>query len=96
MTPQANTTVEPEYAILTPPGFAFINARMLSPKKTIEERLVDYFDNVHAFSRQFANAPVGALAFACEHQGRGGTNRKKNPAESAFGWHRRTFPRCEV
>ena len=36
LTPQANTTVEPEYAILTPPGYAFINARMTSPHKTIE------------------------------------------------------------
>jgi maleate isomerase len=65
LTPQANTTVEPEYSILMPPGYAFINARMLSPHKTIEERLVDYFDNVNAFSRQFANAPIGVLAFAC-------------------------------
>jgi maleate isomerase len=65
LTPQANTTVEPEYAILTPPGHAFINARMLSPHKTIEARLVDYFDNIDTFARQFANAPIGALAFAC-------------------------------
>ena len=65
LTPQANTTVEPEYALLTPPGYAFINARMTSPHKTIEERLVDYFTNVNSFSRQFANAPIGALAFAC-------------------------------
>ncbi|MGZ5854492.1 MAG: maleate cis-trans isomerase family protein [Xanthobacteraceae bacterium] len=65
LTPQANTTVEPEYAILTPPGYAFINARMLSAHKTIEERLLDYFANLHTFSRQFANAPIGALAFAC-------------------------------
>lgn len=65
LTPQANTTVEPEYAILTPPGYAFINARMLSPHKTIEQRLVDYFDNVDKFARQFANAPIGVLAFAC-------------------------------
>ena len=65
LTPQANTTVEPEYALLTPPGFAFINARMTSPHKTIEERLVDYFTNLPSFARQFANAPIGALAFAC-------------------------------
>ena len=65
LTPQANTTVEPEYAILTPRGHAFLNARMLSPKKTIEERLVDYFGSVDTFARQFANAPIGALAFAC-------------------------------
>ncbi len=65
LTPQANTTVEPEYSILTPPGYAFVNARMLSPHPTIEARLLDYFANVDAFSRQFANAPIGALAFAC-------------------------------
>ncbi len=65
LTPQANTTVEPEFSILTPPGYAFINARMLSPKTTIEGRLLDYFANVDGFSRQFANAPIGVLAFAC-------------------------------
>ena len=65
LTPQANTTVEPEYAILTPPGYAFINARMTSPHKTIEERLLDYFANLNLFARQFANAPIGVLAFAC-------------------------------
>eukprot|EP01037_Dinobryon_pediforme_P037460 gene37460-44935_t len=65
LTPQANTTVEPEYAILTPPGHAFLNARMLSPQATIEARLVDYFSNIDTFARQFANAPIGLLAFAC-------------------------------
>lgn len=65
LTPQANTTVEPEYAILTPPGYAWLNARMTSPKKTIEDRLVDYFENVKSFATQFANAPIGSLAFAC-------------------------------
>ena len=33
LTPQANTTVEPEMQILLPPGFAYINARLTSPKK---------------------------------------------------------------
>ncbi|MDT2021332.1 hypothetical protein [Methylocella sp. CPCC 101449] len=64
LTPQANTTVEPEYAILTPPGYAFLNARLLSPQKTIEDRLVDYFATVQNYTNQFANAPIGALAVA--------------------------------
>lgn len=64
LTPQANTTVEPEYAILTPPGYAVLNARLLSPHKTIEERLVDYFANVQTYTNQFANAPIGVLAVA--------------------------------
>ncbi len=65
LTPQANTTVEPEYAILMPPGVAWLNARMTSPCNTIEERLIDYFNNVREFAKQFANAPIGSLAFAC-------------------------------
>jgi maleate cis-trans isomerase len=30
LTPQANTTVEPEFWIMLPPGIALINARMMS------------------------------------------------------------------
>ncbi|MGE4338380.1 MAG: hypothetical protein AB7E55_20720 [Pigmentiphaga sp.] len=65
LTPQANTTVEPEFGILLPPGYATINARLMSDKNTIETRLVDYFDNYDAACRQFANAPVKAFGFAC-------------------------------
>ena len=42
LTPQANTTVEPEFSILRPAGVTMLNARLTSSKKTIEERLVDY------------------------------------------------------
>jgi maleate isomerase len=65
LTPQANTTVEPELAILMPPGVAWISARLTSPAKTIEARLADYLDNIDATLDRFANAPVGAYAFAC-------------------------------
>jgi maleate isomerase len=65
LTPQANTTVEPEFAILMPPGYAFLNARMVSEKPTIEGRLGDYFGNMEHAIAQFANAPIGAVAFAC-------------------------------
>ena len=65
LTPQANTTVEPEYAMMTPLNSAWINARMLSPHKTIEERLVDYWSRAPEFARQFANAPITSIAFAC-------------------------------
>lgn len=65
LTPQANTTVEPEFHYLWPPGYAMINARMMSPKKTIEERLVDYWGNVENELKQFANAPIQAVAFGC-------------------------------
>jgi maleate cis-trans isomerase len=65
LTPQANTTVEPEFAILWPPGIAMLNARMTSPKDTIVARLLDYLRDLPAAVAQFANAPIDALAFAC-------------------------------
>jgi maleate cis-trans isomerase len=65
LTPQANTTVEPEFNILWPAGVAMINARLMSDKSSMSARLVDYFDNYPASLRQFANAPVGVVAAAC-------------------------------
>ncbi|WP_170979138.1 aspartate/glutamate racemase family protein [Roseomonas sp. HF4] len=65
LTPQANTTVEPEMAILLPPRMAMLNARLTSPKPSIAERLVDYVDGLDEAVGQFANAPLGAIAFAC-------------------------------
>ena len=65
LTPQANTTVEPELAVLTPLGYGWINGRLVSPKPTIEARLVDYYEALHVALGQFANAPVGAIGVAC-------------------------------
>ena len=65
LTPQANTTVEPELAILMPPGHAFINARLTSAKATIPDRLRDYFEHYGDAARQFANAPITSIGFAC-------------------------------
>jgi len=65
LTPQANTTVEPEFNLLWPPGVAMINARLMSDKATISARLVDYFANYGNSLRQFANAPIGVAAAAC-------------------------------
>ncbi|MBU6378263.1 MAG: hypothetical protein KJS95_06985 [Gammaproteobacteria bacterium] len=65
LTPQANTTVEPELAVMTPVGYGWINGRLTSPKPTIEGRLVDYYDTLGASLTQFANAPVGAIGVAC-------------------------------
>jgi maleate isomerase len=65
LTPQANTTVEPEFSVLCPPGYAFINARLTSRKNTIEARLVDYWHTIDRTLDQFANAPVSAYAFGC-------------------------------
>lgn len=65
LTPQANTTVEPEMAVLKPAGMAFLNARLTSDKPTIPERLKDYFAHYAEAAEQFANAPVGAIGYAC-------------------------------
>jgi maleate isomerase len=65
LTPQANTTVEPEFNLLWPPGVAMINARLMSDKPSISARLVDYVANYADSLRQFANAPVGVVAAAC-------------------------------
>jgi maleate isomerase len=65
LTPQANTTVEPEFNLLWPPGIAMISARLMSDKETIAARLVDYFESYGASLRQFANAPLGVAAAAC-------------------------------
>jgi maleate isomerase len=62
LTPQANTTVEPEFWMMLPPGVALINARMMSDKDTLEGRLIDYFDQLDTAVRQFHNAPIGAIA----------------------------------
>jgi maleate isomerase len=65
LTPQANTTVEPEFSILMPAGYAHINARLVSQATTIELRLVDYFRIASQTLMQFANAPIEALALGC-------------------------------
>jgi maleate cis-trans isomerase len=65
LTPQANTTVEPEMALLLPPGMAMLNARLVSDKPAMVARLLDYLRDLPAAAGQFANAPLGAIAFAC-------------------------------
>lgn len=65
LTPQANTVAESELAILLPPGAGLLTGRLTSPRATIEERLLDYFESLEATSRQFAGVPLRALGFAC-------------------------------
>ncbi len=65
LTPQANTTVEPETALLLPDGYGMIAARLTSGCADMNARLIDYFDGMDATAAQFANAPVNAIGFAC-------------------------------
>jgi maleate isomerase len=65
LTPQANTTVEPECWTLLPPGYSMLNARLTSECCTIEQRLLDYTTKFEATAEQFANAPIEAIVIAC-------------------------------
>jgi len=64
LVPQANTTVEPECAMLWPPGVSMLVGRMTSAGATIEARLADYQGRLGAHVAQFADAPLAAVAVA--------------------------------
>lgn len=64
LTLQANTTAEPEFHALCPPGMVALTARMTSAAPTMDPRLRDYVDRLDATVGQFANAPLGAIALA--------------------------------
>ncbi|MGA0017952.1 MAG: maleate cis-trans isomerase family protein [Burkholderiaceae bacterium] len=65
LTPQGNTTVEPECAMLWPPGFGHINARLVSQEPSIEARLRDYYLHLGETLAQFGAAPVQVVASTC-------------------------------
>ena len=65
LTPQANTTVEPEFWCLLPPDWSLLNARLTSTGGDVEARLRDYAQNLEERCEQFANAPLRSIAFAC-------------------------------
>ena len=65
LAPQANTTVEPECAILCQPGCGLITSRLTSTRPTLPARLIDYLEAVDGTISRFANAPLDAIAFAC-------------------------------
>lgn len=65
LTPQANTTVEPEMWALAPPRMSLITARLTSGADSIEARLVEYTTKFAEVAARFANAPVTSIAAAC-------------------------------
>jgi maleate cis-trans isomerase len=64
LTPQANTTVEPELALLMPPGVAMLTARLTSAAASLEQRLRAYFEQLDDFIGRFAQAPLGVVVAA--------------------------------
>jgi maleate isomerase len=64
LTPQANTTVEPELSLLLPAGVGFLCGRLTSSSSTLEARLLDYGHNALGQISQFANAPLDVVALA--------------------------------
>ena len=65
LTPQANTTVEPEAWALLPSGISLINGRLVSSAPDLMQRLRDYFGDLAPTLTQFSNAPLSVLALAC-------------------------------
>jgi maleate cis-trans isomerase len=65
LTPQANTTVEPELQLLSPPGVTLLSARMTSSAPDLRARLIEYYQQLPRWIAEFANAPLGAVASAC-------------------------------
>ena len=65
LVPQANTTAEIEVQWLCPPGFAALTARLTSDAPEMEARLIDYVARMEETVARFANAPLGAVGFAC-------------------------------
>ncbi|MDG2354825.1 MAG: hypothetical protein P8L82_02280 [Paracoccaceae bacterium] len=65
LTPQANTTAEAELSILLPPGMGLLTSRLISTKSSMNDRLIEYIDQIDKNCENFANAPIKALIFAC-------------------------------
>lgn len=63
LTPQANTTVEPEMQVLLPG--TVLTARCTGTSRDSRQRLMDYIDRLDATLACFDTAPIRAAGFAC-------------------------------
>ncbi len=64
LTPQANTSVEPEMQSLLQPG-TVLSARCTSRSADARQRLIDYADGLAETLAQFDTAPLRVAGFAC-------------------------------
>jgi maleate isomerase len=67
LTPQANTTVEPEMQLLL--AGTVLTSRSTSASPDSRQRLLDYFGTIDGALAQFDIAPVRAAGFACTGSG---------------------------
>ncbi|HKZ73838.1 MAG TPA: hypothetical protein VJ011_07230, partial [Steroidobacteraceae bacterium] len=65
LTPQANTTVEPELGVLLPPDTNVLVARLQSSNEALADRLRDYLNTVATAVSQFGTVRFDVLCFAC-------------------------------
>ncbi len=65
LTPQSNTTVEPEFWALLPPKITALNARVTCESSDMQSRLVHYIEHLDDFCNQFGNAPLNSMVLAC-------------------------------
>lgn len=64
-TPQANPTVEAEFAILLPPDVLRVTTRMTSSAAAAEDRLRDYIETIGEALGSFDTLKPAAFGFAC-------------------------------
>jgi maleate isomerase len=64
-TPQANPTVEHEFALLRPPGVSLVTARLFSESADSRTRLDDYLTDLGDALRRFDTLRLDAFGFAC-------------------------------
>ena len=77
LTPQANTTVEPELHLMCPPGVAMLTARMTSHPPHPKARPLEYYQHLPRWTSEFSNPPLAPVATARTRHCRGRPNRRR-------------------
>jgi maleate isomerase len=65
LTPAGNPTVEPELARLFGDEALMLTARMCSPAASMDQRLLDYVQDIETPLGSFGGVPIDVFAFAC-------------------------------